>query len=164
MRKIMNRKKRKKAQLKIQEMAFMLIALVFLFAIILIFYVNFTISKIQKEAEILKEKRAIEKVKKLTRTPEFLSVDGIGVDLDKVLVLRDMPEYEELWEDLVEIKIIRLYPEMEEYIIYEKNVRYSESFGAFISLCQTIYKEDIGIWQDCDLARLIVSIETEEVI
>ena len=85
---------RRKAQLKIQQMAFMLIAVTLFFVLVGIFVLAFRLSNLQESAELLEEKNAMLLVTKLANSPEFSCGDAFGtsrtncVDSDKVMALK----------------------------------------------------------------------------
>ena len=90
----------KKAQMKIQQMAFVLVALMLLFAIIGIIYMAISLGSLREHAAQLGEDEAIELVIKLTSTPEFAFTSETCsncVDLDKVFQMKNRTSYKELW-------------------------------------------------------------------
>lgn len=88
----------KKAQLKIQQMAFVLAAIIIFFALVGLVYFSIMIKNLEKSAVSLKEEEAKELVKKLAGSPEFSYEDCANcVDLDKVLALKDRDSYDDFW-------------------------------------------------------------------
>ena len=156
-----NINKKKKAQLKIQETAFMLLALVFLFALIFIFYTNYQATSLFAEKANLQKERAISLLTKLAEMPEFACSEGNCVDEDKIAVLKNITAYEKLWQGMSSVKVMRIYPanQTRTYVIYKKSgAREDITYSAYIPLCATKYLEGYVI-KDCDLAKLLVSIE-----
>lgn len=151
---------KKRAQIKIQETAFMLLALIMLFALIFIFYSRFEIAKLYAEANQKNAENAIKMLNMLSVMPEFAAVDG-GIDYDKILSLRNVSGYEQLWKGIRKISVVRIYPQNESktILIYDskKDVDFT-SYSTYTALCVTRYK-NWNEWQDCDLARLIVDVE-----
>ncbi len=91
----------KKAQLKIQQMAFMLVAVFIFFSLAGIFYLNFSSGDLENRIAQLREEEAIEIVSSISKTPEF-SFFSTGecsscIDLDKVLLLKERQEYKDFW-------------------------------------------------------------------
>jgi len=60
-----------RGQMKIQEMAFVLVAFIVFFALVLLFYVAFRGSTLKQEAKELEESKAMELVQKLSSSPEL---------------------------------------------------------------------------------------------
>ena len=83
----------KKAQLKIQQMAFVLLAITLFFVLAGMFALVFLLSGLRGGATALEEKNALLLVTKLANSPEFSCGDAYGsdklncVDADKVMVL-----------------------------------------------------------------------------
>ncbi len=102
-----------KGQLKIQEMAFVLVALMIFFAMISLVYFSLRISTLQSTAQDLEDEYAKEVVKKLTQTPEFSWNSGERcescLDLDKAFLLKDRKSYQNFWE-LDYLMIEKVYP------------------------------------------------------
>ena len=90
----------RKAQLKIQQMAFMLMAITLFFALVGMFFLTIQVSRIRESASVLEERNALLLVTKLANSPEFscgnsfdLSIAGIScVDSDKVMALKNKIE------------------------------------------------------------------------
>ena len=89
-----------KAQLKIQQTAFMLVALTIFFAIILLVYFTVSIANLKFSAEKLKDEEARAIVRQLAGSPELsftASSDCSScIDLDKAFQLKGK-NYENLW-------------------------------------------------------------------
>lgn len=103
-----------KGQLKIQQMAFMLVALVVFFAMVGIIYVIFSVSSLRQTAQELRDKEAVELVKKLASSPElaFTSESDCSscIDFEKALMLKDLNNYKNFW-NLGYLKIERVSPD-----------------------------------------------------
>ena len=163
--------KNKNAQLKIQQMAFMLIAITLFFALIGMFFLTLQFSKIKESAGILEEKNALLLVTKLANSPEFSCGESFGtgktncIDSDKVMALRkNIDKYENFW-GVNNIEIRKIYPENNgkectagnypncDIIKIEKGIITSEHSN-FVSLCR---KESFGdeSYDKCEIAKLM---------
>ncbi len=151
-----------KGQIKVQETAFMLLALVMLFALLFMFYMNFQMKQLYSEANKLKEEQAISMLQKLSAMPEFASTaEQGGIDYDKLLALRNVSGYDALWSGIRAIEVVSIFPQNESRAItVYKSKAYGStlSYSTYIPLCVTRYTNGY-IWHDCKLARLVVSIE-----
>ncbi|MFH1249279.1 MAG: hypothetical protein V1660_03945 [archaeon] len=148
---------RGKAQLKIQETAFMLLGLAMLFALILIIYANMQVKQLYSEKNQLKAERAINLLGKLAAMPELSCIIGNCIDMDKALAIRNVSGYENLWKGLSSIKIVTIYPNQSSITIYDKGKK-DITYSSYVPLCRTAYKDGY-VWQDCDVAKLLVSVE-----
>lgn len=156
-----------KGQIKIQQMAFVLVAIFIFFVLIGLFFVYIQLSSINGSAEDLRSKAALEKARNIVNTPEFAwGIEDCSscLDLDKILILKDRVSYKGFW-DLSLLKIKRVYPEGEgectkqNYpdcgeitIIDSENVPASRS--AFVSLCRYDLNGD---YFKCELGKVIVA-------
>jgi len=168
-----------KGQLKIQQMAFMLIAVTLLFVFVGLFVLGIKFSGLKQSATELEEENAMLLVSKLTNSPEFScgEVFAFGssdcIDADKVMILKDIKNYERFW-DVNEIKIKRIYPAQEDVEcttenypdcnvieIYSDDSENRNYKSNFVSLCRKENSDD-GIYDKCELAKLLVSYEVKE--
>src|SRR3990172_12365289 len=100
----MVRKISKHGQFKIQQMAFMLIAVIVFFALVGIFVLAFRLSSIKETANLLEQQNAMLLVSKLANSPEFSCGNAYGetstncVDFDKAIILRqNIAKYRNFW-------------------------------------------------------------------
>ncbi|MBU1252643.1 MAG: hypothetical protein KJ905_03625 [Nanoarchaeota archaeon] len=107
---------RKIGQMKIQQMAFMLIAVTLFFVFVGMFFLTFVFSDIKKSANLIEEKNALFLVSKLANSPEFScgnSFDGFKancIDSDKVMVLKGHETtYLGFW-GVEKISVRKIYP------------------------------------------------------
>ena len=168
----------KKAQLKIQQMAFMLIAITLFFVLVGMFVLKIQLSELRNTASILEEKNALLLVTKLANSPEFSCGEAFGnirtncIDADKVMMLREkISKYEGFW-DVENIEIRKIYPvlndkecTLENYpdcnIIKIREGKITAEHSNFVSLCR---KESFeGETENkCEIAKLMVSYKPKE--
>ena len=94
----------KKGQLKIQQMAFMLIAVTLFFILAGMFVIVIKFSGLKQEANLLNEENAMLLATKLAESAEFSCGDSVDyggsicIDADKVMVLKEnMAKYSGFW-------------------------------------------------------------------
>ena len=169
--------KTKKAQLKIQQMAFMLMAITLFFVLVGMFVLVFRFSGLKESATALEEKNAMLLVIKLANSPEFSCGEAFGsnrincIDSDKVMMLKEnTAKYAGFW-GVAEIQIRKIYPNTGGIIctptnyqncdiieVFSKNVNSLPPASNFVSLCRKeSYNEEI--YNKCELAKLMVSSE-----
>ncbi len=169
--------KRKKAQLKIQQMAFMLMAVTLFFVMVGMFILVFKFSGLKESATLIEEKNAMLLVTKLANSPEFSCGEAFGsnrincIDSDKVMMLKGkIAKYSEFW-GVAEIKIRKIYPNNENIIctpgnygncgiieVLSKDVNKLPPASNFVSLCKKESYND-EFYDKCELARFMVSSE-----
>ena len=149
-----------KAQMKIQQMAFMLIAVTLFFILVGMFVLMFVLSGLKESASLLEEKNALLLVTRLADSPEFSCGSAFGtkkvscVDEEKFLALKErIASYSDFWGvSGIEIRVI--YPEDEVIKLFGADT--GTGISNFVSLCK---KENIEgvIYDKCRLAKLIVT-------
>lgn len=163
----------KKAQLKIQQMAFMLIAVTLFFVLIGMFVLTIYVSELKNTAAVLDEKNALLLVTKLANSPEFSCGESFGnlrtncIDADKVMMLRErISNYKNFW-DVENIEIRKIYPKSENKECTLKNypdcniIKIREGditteYSNFVSLCRKEAFEGESE-NKCELAKLMIS-------
>tara|TARA_Y100000296_G_scaffold36581_1_gene42307 strand:+ start:1638 stop:2144 length:507 start_codon:yes stop_codon:yes gene_type:complete len=163
----------KKAQLKIQQMAFMLIAVTLFFVLVGMFVLTIYVSELKNSAAVLDEKNALLLVTKLANSPEFSCGESFGnlrtncIDADKVMILRErILNYENFW-DVENIEIRKIYPisgnkicTLENYpdcnIIKIREGNITTEYSNFVSLCRKkVFEGEVE--NKCELAKLMIS-------
>ena len=170
--------KNKKAQMKIQQTAFMLLAITVFFVLVGLFVLVFKIGGLKDTATILERDNAMLLVSKLANSPEFSCGNAFGtskvdcIDADKVMALKQSSAiYEDFW-GVSNIEILKIYPVSEENIECDSitypncniiQIKEGElkgySASNFVSLCRKESFEG-SPYNKCELARLIVSYES----
>lgn len=158
-----------KGQLKIQEMAFVLIGIMVFFAMVFVFYAAIRGTSLSKEVQEIKEDEANEVVKKIVSSPEF-SWGGCSncLDMDKAFFLKDRKGYNGFWK-LGYLRIERVYPLFGNGECTPSNypacksitIINSSEFGTpawtFVSLCRQ--ENENGGYVRCELGKIYASEE-----
>ena len=164
---------KKRSQLKIQQMAFMLMAVTLFFILVGMFVLTIYLSDLKNSASALEEKNAMLLVTKLANSPEFSCGEAFKskktncIDADKVMMLKEnINKYSNFW-DVENIEIRKIYPvtndkecTLENYpdcnIIKIREGTISAEFSNFVSLCR---KESLNgeTYDKCEIAKLMVS-------
>jgi hypothetical protein len=144
-----------KGQLKIQEMAFVLLAIVLLGFIAFVFYARIQSESIQSSAGDIKTNTALSLRDKIAAMPEIKCAEKLCIDKDKALMLKDY-NVKGMFQGISEAKIIQIYPSDERIVLYSSG-KGNTSYSTFVNLCEQ--KNMGGIFSyDCGLAILEVSI------
>ncbi len=166
---------RKRSQLKIQQMVFMLMAITLFFVLVGLFLFAFKFAGVKEEAMILEEENAIGFAEKLANSPEFSCGNSFGtskincIDEDKAMAIKkNIDRFEDLWGvGITNIKIIKIYPEEDINECTSKNYpdcnkivlkESTEGFSAssIISLCRKEIFEGES-YDKCEIARILVN-------
>lgn len=160
-------------QVKIQQMAFMLIAVTLFFVLVGLFLLSTAFSGLRKDAALLQEKEAHLLVSKLANSPEFSCGAAYGgqkvncVDLDKVITLiKNNETYRDFWKVkslsvrklyLVEEEIVcntENYPDCNFFNIYSSRETSGDK-SAFATLCRK--EVEMGqIYNKCEVGKIFV--------
>jgi hypothetical protein len=171
----------RKAQMKIQQMAVMLMAVTLFFILVGMFVLVWSFGGLKESAAELEEKNTMLLVTKLANTPEFSCGNAFGtgkincVDADKVMALKDsIGKYTGFWgKDISNIEIRTIYPVEDEkectsgnypdcnlIKLYDREVTGNYIWN-FISLCRKAEYET-GIDDKCELAKVFVGYTQQE--
>lgn len=172
--KIVNKIKTKKAQMKIQQMSFMLLAVFLFFSLVGMIIITVKMSELRNSATELEKQNAMLLATKLANSPEFSCGDVYGtpktdcIDLDKVMMLKEnIKKYSDFWGSS-NIEIIKLYPKNKtltecnsinyptcNYIkLFNKTL---EGYDAsnFVALCRK-EKDKSEIVTKCEMGQIII--------
>lgn len=162
--------------MKIQQMAFMLMAITIFFVLVGMFVLMFGLSGLRQSAEELEQRNAMLLVTKLANSPEFSCGNSFGnnkvncIDADKAMVLKDsISKYLGFWGSGIGNIVIRKsitdnnplvectmsnYPNCDSIDIFSKGTR---GFSAenFVTLCIKGVAER-GVYDKCEIAKLII--------
>ncbi len=147
----------KKAQLKIQQMSFVLIAIMILLSIAALIFLSIWLPNIQKKADVLKQQEARELVRKFAGTPEFSFTSGSDcsacIDLDKLLIIKNAPSYKNFW-NLDYLMVERIapqstnaectrtnYPDCNRLTIIKKTDDFGKTSAAFVTIVRYVPRE-----------------------
>jgi hypothetical protein len=166
----------KKAQIEIQETAFVLLAVIMLAVILLLFFIRIQSSSLKGSANELREKNVVSNLGVIASMPEIscsqtfssslkAGVIGMCVDEDKLIEFKRYSQNYR-WQGISKVEIRRIYPPASgecssssqnrtcsNYILYDNgNSTNVVGMASFVSLCR---QEKEGY--DCNIAKLIVS-------
>lgn len=163
-------------QMKIQQMAFMIIAVTILFVLVAIFFLAISLSNLQRTATSLAEEDSLLLVSKLANSPEFSCGNSFSgsrancIDFDKLMVLSGSSGvYENFW-GVTKIYVRKIYPSdntvctIENYPncgmikLVDRSINSTAFSSNFVSLCRKERGERI-IYDKCELALLMIASE-----
>ncbi|MBI2630301.1 hypothetical protein HYW76_04305 [Candidatus Pacearchaeota archaeon] len=161
----------KKAQLKIQEMSFMLLATVLFFILVGIVYLAIMYRGIHSQKNQVEQDRAIIVSQFISQSGEF-SCGSYCVDSDRLMILANITSYKELWPvsyikvqkvlDKREVKCeMGNYPDCSYIEVFRKDkINDTSSASSFIALCRYELVDSYAT-RICELAKLIVGYEVK---
>lgn len=160
-----------RAQMKIMEMSFMILALFLFFVMVGLFFLASFTSDLKDRVNLLYRQGTINTLVALSGTPEFTYGESNCVDLDKIIVLKGMTagtgaDYRNFW-NLGSLKIIRVYPSTTQLecttnldncntiTIKEKEIGDNEIIDwTFVSICRKESTSDNFVYDKCEIGRI----------
>jgi len=158
----------KSAQMKINEMIIMILAIFIFFVIVLLFWLSISTSGIKASVAQSSRDQAIMLVARLADSPEF-GCGGIAsscIDTDKLIVLMNHPVYKNFWnvDGLIVEKVtntnssvecsIGNYPRCTIFTI-KKPLNDTIPDSSIVSLCRKEIKKD-GNYDKCEIGKITV--------
>jgi hypothetical protein len=157
--------------MKIQQMAFVLVAFMIFFGMVFVMFVSIRMNSLEKEAELLKDDESRKIVQSIAKTPELLftstTLCSNCIDLDKAMVLAGRESYARFWnlDYLVIEKIYPIskkvecslsnYPNCNSLSLLKNKEIEGSVYSSFIGLCRWDGKKD-GHYV-CELGRILAS-------
>jgi len=164
-----------KAQMKIQQMAFMVIALFFFFALVGIFVLGFSFNSLNKKALAFEKEETISSIDVIASMPELScsSKESFCIDEDKlkVMTLQKKEDYKDFWP-VSSIKVYKVFPKQSSVIkcpaqdcnyseVYSNDQKNTREYSSFISLCKTL-KQNNYAYKRCEIAKLVLGVKSNE--
>lgn len=167
--------KKRKAQLKIQEMAFMLMAVVIFFILAGLFLVVIKYREMYQVAGVFEKEKALSTISKITDTAEFSCGKPSCVDTDKLVIMQERESYSGFWQvDSLSVRKVfskqereivcnkNNYPDCNLFKIYDKQVESEERISTYVSLCRK-EQTDEGYWYEkCEMGMIIAGLEVKQ--
>ena len=161
----------KKAQFKIQQMAFMIIAVFFFFVLVGLFFLNWQFGGVKQSYAELQKEQAISSLVVITDMPELNcdSRKSLCLDMDKLDVMSAAgAEWEEMWP-VKSVKVYKVYPKFESivecpgldcnyYEIYDSGQTNVKEYATYVSMCKKISH----IYDKCEISKLVVGVKILE--
>ena len=160
-----------KAQMKIQQMTFMIIAVFIFFILVGLFFLAIQLKDIRKDSETLGKNQAISSLEVLANMPElnYDSSWSMSLDEDKLRILSGnfSLDYERFWP-VSSIRVYKLYPKPEDeikcpntncnyYEIYDSEKTSNKTYSTFVSLCSKV-RELGSVYDKCEVGKIVVGV------
>jgi hypothetical protein len=159
----------KKAQMKIQQMAFMIIAIFIFFVLVGLFFLQLQLRDLRGSASDLEKEQATSSIGVISSMSELACESGaqMCLDKDKLRVMQGI-DYEGLWPvDSVGVYVV--YPAFDEvvecpgigcnyYDIFDSGTSEIEEYSGFVSICEKI-KESGYVYDRCEIGKLVVGVK-----
>jgi len=177
----MEKKLNKKGQLKIQEMAFMLVAVVLFFGLVVLFTLTIIYKNIYSQVNVKNQEKTLTSLINLADSPEFRCVTTKSdcIDGDKAISLMNRTVYSNFWP-FSSLSVIKLsafaknesemikcnwanYPNCDLIVIYDKKIKNEIAISSYVAFCRKEYeKVDTYtgyVYDKCEIAKLVAGTE-----
>lgn len=161
--------KNKKSQIKIQEMAFMLVAIILFFILVGLFAASIIYKNLHEQATQLEEEKTLSAISNLAGTAEFVCTGNRPncIDEDKLMALIGKKSYESYWP-FTSLRVVKFsgfnkeeknfiecniqnYPNCDVFEIYDKKVN-EDVIHSFVALCRVEFEQNP--YEKCEIAQL----------
>lgn len=165
-----------KAQLKIQEMAFMLVSVLLFFILVGMFVLSIVFINLSDEATRIAEERTLSALINVADSPELscIAAKSNCIDGDKLITMLDSQFYGNFWP-FSSLKVIKSsgfgkseqelircsfanYPDCDIFEIYDKNVENERAIGSFVAFCRKEFLNGYT-FEKCEIAKMIAGTE-----
>lgn len=163
---------KKSAQMKIQQMAFMILVVFLFFILVGLFFLSIELRNIKQEAGILNEESAISSLQVISDMTEFSydSRETLTLDEDKLRVLSAISGYDSFW-GVSSIKVYKIYPadkmikcpaqNCNYYEIYDGGQKNVKEYSTFVSICKKVKEVDY-VYDRCEIGKISVGVKINE--
>ena len=165
-----------KGQLKIQEMAFMLVAVFLFFVLVGLFALSVLYSNMHKTAVEIQEQTAFSIINNLAESAEFSCGKPNCIDGDKIVGMIRNEDYKLFWPTFSSLRVIRqmgfnknendliecnlaTYPNCDVYVVFDREIDETTQ-KSFVALCR-LEKENSITYKKCELAKLEIGVKKE---
>jgi len=162
----------KEGQMKIMQMAFMIVGVFFFFVLVGLFFLGIVFKDVRGGAEELAREQAISSIEVIASMSElsYDSRDSMVVDEDKLRALKRGlgDEYERFWP-IASLEVYKVYPAFDSvvkcpgagcnyYEIYDSGQRNVEKFSSYVSICKRV-KEFGSVYDKCEIGKMVVGVK-----
>jgi len=158
-----------KGQMKIMQMAFMIVAVFIFFVLVGLFFLSIQLGNIRGNAAQLQRDQAISSLRVIADMPElnYDSRESMTLDEDKLRIMSgNLSRTYDLYWPVASIGVYKIYPEFDEekrcpgtdcnyYEIYDSGQGDVETYSTFVSICKKM-KESGSVYDKCEVGKLVV--------
>ena len=162
-------------QMKIQQMAFMIVAVFLFFILVGLFIIKVKVGNLEGSYGDLQREQAIFSLKTITDMSELncASDETFCLDKDKIRVMAGSfsRSYDDFWP-VSSIEVYKIYPlsdsrvecpatDCNYYKIFDNGQSQKETYSTFVSICERV-REGSSTFDRCEIGKLVVGVEIRE--
>jgi len=164
-----------RAQMKIMQMAFMIVAVFLFFVLVGLFFIGIQFKDVASSAAQLQKDQAISSLSVIADMPElnYDSSDALTLDEDKLRIMAGGfgDVYYEFWP-VASVSVYKLWPiatELKEcpgvgcnyYKLFDNDQTNVKTYSTYVSICKKI-KESGFVYDKCEVGKLEVGVKIYE--
>ena len=166
---------RKIGQMKIQQMAFMIMAVFLFFILVGLFFIGIQFKDVRGTAAQLQKDQAISSLRVIADMPElnYDSSETMTVDEDKLEVMSSnfSGAYNVFWP-VASVGVYKIYPAFDSvkkcpglgcnfYDIYDSGQSNVKTYSTYVSICKRV-REEGSAFDRCEVGKLVVGVKINE--
>jgi len=162
----------KKGQMKIMQMAFMIVAVFFFFVLVGLFFLRVQYNDVSTSAAQLQKDQAISSLKVIADMPElnFDSSEPLTLDGDKLRIMSGGfgDEYDSFLP-VASLEVYKVYPKFDEvnqcpgldcnyYKLYDNGQTNTKTYSTYVSICSKV-NEEFTYYDKCEIGKVVVGVK-----
>jgi len=160
-----------KGQMKIQQMAFMLMAVFFFFILVGLFFLGIMFRDVGDSAQQLQQDQALSSLQVISDMPELSYSSGRAMTLDedklRIMSSNFSDAYGDFWP-VASIKVYKIFPRQEEFVkcpalncnyfeVYNSGQRGVLEYATYVSVCKRV-REAGYTYDRCQAGKLVLGV------
>jgi len=164
-----------RGQMKIQQMAIMIIAVFFFFVLVGLFFLGIMFKDVGSGAEQLHKEQAISSLRVIADMPElnYDSSWSMSLDKDKLRIMSgEFGEVYDLFWPVASVGVYKVYPRFNEvkecpgvgcnyYGVYDNGQSDVKTYSTYVAICEKV-RESGSTYDDCEVGKLVVGVNIYE--
>jgi hypothetical protein len=164
------------AQFKIQQMAFMLIAVFIFFTLVALFFLQVSLGGLKFSAQEFEREQVLSVLSTLSEIPELSCYDGSVdcLDVDKLLVLRGTSEYYKHFWPIASIRVHKVGSNVSSnevickgprtpanctyFDVYDSGQTSVSEYATYVAICTTSQRSGRS-YRDCEMGKILVGMK-----
>ena len=161
-----------KGQMKIQQMAVMIVAVFFFFILVGLFFLGIVFKDVKGGAGQLQKEQAISSLRVIADMSElnYDSSWSMSLDEDKLRIMSgDFGGAYDLFWPVASVEVFKVYPRFDEveecpgvgcnyYGIYDNGQGGVKTYSTYVAICEKV-RESGSTYDDCEVGKLVVGVK-----
>jgi len=160
-----------KGQMKIQQMAFMIMAVFFFFILVGLFFLGISFRGVGESAQQLQKEQAISSLEVIADMPELNYDSGASMTLDedklRIMSGNFSEAYGDFWP-VASIRVYKIFPKPESFLkcpslncnyfeVYDSGQGDVQEYSTYVSICKKV-RESGYTYDRCEAGKLVLGV------